>query len=150
MMLPMDNLTKAQRQKNMRNIRSKGTSIEKVVRSGLRRAGIRFRANVRTIPGKPDFVFRDARVIVFLDSCFWHSCPYHATQPKSNRTYWQPKLKRNKERDRIITKALKKSGWKVLRIWEHRIKKDPLGCLSLIGTRVHLGIKQAHRRQHQS
>ena len=133
----MDNLTKTQRRKNMQSIRSKDTSIEKIIRSGLRHAGIRFRSNVSTMLGKPDFVFNDAKTVLFLDSCFWHSCPYHATQPKSNRAYWRPKLKRNKERDRIITKALRKSGWKVLRFWEHRIKKNPDDCLKLIQACVH-------------
>jgi DNA mismatch endonuclease, patch repair protein len=141
MMQHMDNLTKAQRRKNMQHIRSKGTSIEQTIRKGLRHSGLRFKGNVRTMLGKPDFAFKDARVVVFLDSCFWHSCPYHATQPKSNRPYWRPKLKRNKERDRSVTKALKKSGWKVLRIWEHRIKKNPDDCLRLIQTCVHSRIK---------
>ena len=104
----MDNLTKAQRRKNIQHIRSKGTSIEQTIRRGLRRSGLCYRGNVRAILGKPDFVFKNAKVVVFLDSCFWHSCPYHATQPKSNKAYWRPKLKRNKERDRIITKELRK------------------------------------------
>lgn len=134
----MDNLTKPQRRKNMQHIRSKGTSIEQIIRKGLRGAGLHFRGNVKTIIGKPDFVFKNERVVVFLDSCFWHSCPYHATKPKSNRAYWLPKLKRNKERDRIITKTLKGSGWKVLRLWEHRIRKKPDDCLRLIESCVRL------------
>jgi DNA mismatch endonuclease (patch repair protein) len=144
MMQHMDNLTKNQRRKNMQHIRSKGTSIEQIIRKGLRRAGLRFRGNVKTMLGKPDFVFKDVRVVVFLDSCFWHSCPYHVIQPKTNRAYWRPKLKRNKERDRIITKALRKSGWKVLRIWEHRIRKNPDDCLRLIETYVHFRTNSVH------
>ena len=146
----MDNLTKTQRRKNMQSIRSKDTSIEKIIRSGLRHAGIRFRSNVSTMLGKPDFVFNDAKTVLFLDSCFWHSCPYHATQPKSNRAYWRPKLKRNKERDQSITKALRKSGWKVIRIWEHRIKKDPKGCLAIVEAAVRLRIKQFHQQKNLS
>ena len=143
----MDNLTKAQRRKNMQHIRSKGTSIEQTIRRGLRRSGLCYRGNVRAILGKPDFVFKNAKVVVFLDSCFWHSCPYHATQPKSNKAYWRPKLKRNKERDRIITKELRKSGWKVLRFWEHRIKNKPNECLNSIETCVRLRTNQAHQRR---
>jgi DNA mismatch endonuclease, patch repair protein len=140
----MDNLKPKDRRKNMQSIRSKGTSIELLMQTALRKRGHRFKKNYKKLIGKPDIVFLDTRVAVFLDSCFWHSCPYHATQPKSNRAYWRPKLKRNKERDRIITKALRKSGWKVLRIWEHRIKNNPDDCLKLIQACVYSRTNLAH------
>ena len=66
-----------------------------------------------------DFVFRRERVAVFVDGCFWHGCPRHGTMPAGNRAFWQAKLARNAERDRAVTRALRKAGWKVLRIWEH-------------------------------
>ena len=69
--------------------------------------------------GKPDFTFRRERVAVFVDGCFWHGCPRHGTMPAGNRAFWQAKLARNAERDRAVTRALRKAGWKVLRIWEH-------------------------------
>src|SRR5579871_1471893 len=69
--------------------------------------------------GRPDFVFVRERLAVFVDGCFWHGCPYHGHNPQSNRSYWIPKLQRNKERDRAVTKHLRKSGWRVLRIWAH-------------------------------
>ncbi len=73
--------------------------------------------------GKPDFVFPKLRIAVFVDGCFWHSCPLHATQPKNNALFWRKKLKTNKARDRLVTKTLRKSGWRVLRIWEHDLAR---------------------------
>lgn len=67
---------------------------------------------------RPDFMFRTERVAVFIDGCFWHGCPRHATRPKQNRKFWDAKLARNQARDRAVTRALKRSGWKVLRLWE--------------------------------
>ena len=66
-----------------------------------------------------DFVFRRERVAVFVDGCFWHGCPKHGTMPAGNRAFWKAKLARNAERDTLVTRALRKAGWTVLRIWEH-------------------------------
>lgn len=68
---------------------------------------------------RPDFVFRELRLAVFVDGCFWHACPLHATQPKGNAAFWRAKLARNQARDRLVTRTLRKAGWRVLRIWEH-------------------------------
>jgi DNA mismatch endonuclease, patch repair protein len=70
--------------------------------------------------GKPDFVFRRERVVVFVDGCFWHGCPKpkHGPLPKSRTKWWAEKLKRNTLRDRLVTRTLRKGGWKVVRIWE--------------------------------
>jgi len=72
--------------------------------------------------GKPDFVFRQQKVAVFVDGCFWHGCPRHCRRPKSNRKYWRRKILRNQSRDRIVTRTLRRAGWRVLRIWEHELK----------------------------
>ncbi|MCC7349385.1 MAG: DNA mismatch endonuclease Vsr [Phycisphaerales bacterium] len=69
--------------------------------------------------GKPDFVFRTQRVVLFVDGCFWHGCPQHATQPANNQEFWQNKLAGNKRRDRLVNRTLRKKGWRVMRIWEH-------------------------------
>lgn len=71
--------------------------------------------------GNPDFVFRELRLAVFVDGCFWHGCPKHASQPATNRAFWREKLLRNKDRDRLVTRTLKKGGWRVLRIWQHEL-----------------------------
>ena len=68
--------------------------------------------------GKPDFVFRRERVVVFVDGCFWHGCPRHAKKPKTRAVFWAAKFSRNKERDRLVTRTLRQAGWRVIRVWE--------------------------------
>jgi DNA mismatch endonuclease (patch repair protein) len=70
--------------------------------------------------GKPDFVFRRERVALFVDGCFWHGCPKpkHAPLPKNRAEWWAAKLGRNKDRDRLVTRTLRKAGWRVVRVWE--------------------------------
>ena len=67
---------------------------------------------------RPDFVFRKQRVVIFVDGCFWHGCPRHGTRPRQNRKFWDDKISRNRKRDRLVTRELRKSGWTVLRLWE--------------------------------
>ena len=74
-----------------------------------------------------DFVFRAARVAVFVDGCFWHACPRHGTQPSGNRAFWKKKLARNVERDREVSRALRKAGWTVLRVWECALSRTRAG-----------------------
>jgi DNA mismatch endonuclease, patch repair protein len=69
---------------------------------------------------------------VFVDGCFWHGCPKHATQPKNNRAFWQHKLAGNKVRDRLVTQTLRRAGWRVVRIWECALAKRPESCLRRI------------------
>jgi DNA mismatch endonuclease, patch repair protein len=79
------------------------------------------------LPGRPDFVFRRQRLCVFVDGCFWHGCPRHATQPKANADFWRKKIEANRARDRRVTRELRAAGWRVLRVWEHelRVKNRP-------------------------
>ena len=71
---------------------------------------------------RPDFVFKRERVAVFVDGCFWHRCPLHSKIPENNREFWEQKLARNVERDRIVDRELRKAGWRVWRVWEHSLK----------------------------
>jgi len=71
--------------------------------------------------GKPDFVFREVRLAVFVDGCFWHGCPRHGTLPASNAGFWRQKLSRNRARDRLVISKLRSKGWTVLRIWQHEL-----------------------------
>lgn len=73
--------------------------------------------------GQPDFVFPRQRVAVFVDGCFWHSCREHRTTPVSNRLFWEKKLQRNRARDRLVNKTLRRGGWSVLRVWQHELKR---------------------------
>ena len=72
---------------------------------------------------RPDFVFPKIRLAVFVDGCFWHGCPLHETKPKNNAAFWRKKFAANKVRDRLVTRTLRKSGWRVLRIWEHELAR---------------------------
>jgi DNA mismatch endonuclease, patch repair protein len=67
---------------------------------------------------RPDFVFRQVRLALFVDGCFWHGCPRHATKPRNNRAFWRKKLAGNKKRDELVTRTLRHAGWRVVRIWE--------------------------------
>jgi len=71
--------------------------------------------------GNPDFIDWKKKIVVFIDGCFWHKCPEHYKEPKSNRKYWLPKLEKNVVRDKEISIAYKNAGWKVVRIWEHSV-----------------------------
>jgi DNA mismatch endonuclease, patch repair protein len=99
------------------------TGPERGLRSALHRLGLRFRKDLRLDLGdryaRPDIVFPRARVAVFVDGCFWHSCPQHGQIPRANREYWEPKLARNVERDRENDRALAEAGWTALRFYEH-------------------------------
>lgn len=72
---------------------------------------------------RPDFVFSKLKLAVFVDGCFWHACPRHCRMPVSNRAFWRAKLARNQARDRLVTRTLRKAGWRVLRIWEHDLHR---------------------------
>jgi DNA mismatch endonuclease (patch repair protein) len=107
----------------MQAIRRKDTKPEIAVRTLLHAAGMRYRCDLRLKLGeravRPDIVFTRLKVAVFIDGCFWHSCPQHGRAPKTNTDYWNPKLARNRERDVANTAALESAGWKVVRAWEH-------------------------------
>ena len=119
-----DNLTPEQRHKNMTHIKSSNTKIEKDITKALWNLGYRFSKNVKDLPGKPDIAIKKYKIVIFLDSCFWHKCPEHFKKPKSNLEYWEPKIKRNVERDAEINSYYKQKNWHILRIWEHEVKKD--------------------------
>lgn len=128
----MDNLTKEQRLKNMQHIRSQGTTPERMVMKELRKRKIYFVAYVKKILGKPDIVFRRKRIIVFIDSDFWHGNPDRFTMPQTNTEYWSAKIKSNQLRDARVNKELLEMGWKVIRLWEYDIKHDLNSCINRI------------------
>lgn len=116
----MDNLSPGARSRAMRGVRSHDTTPERIVRSVAHALGFRFRLNRRDLPGSPDVTFPRLRAVVFVHGCYWHQhrCPRGARQPKTNRGYWLPKLKRNTERDRRSLRILRAAGWRVLVVWE--------------------------------
>ncbi len=106
-------------------IRGKDTKPELALDKALRESGVLgYERNYKNIVGKPDFVWLDRGLVVFLDGCFWHGCPEHFRLPKTNVDFWRGKIERNRRRDINVEKELIADGWKVLRIWEHEIKND--------------------------
>jgi DNA mismatch endonuclease, patch repair protein len=125
----VDMFTKEQRSNNMRAIRSTGSSLESKVTKELWSKGFRFRKNVRKLMGNPDIAMQKYKLVIFIDSCFWHSCPIHGKKPSSNEEYWVKKLQRNIDRDNEVNQYYSKLGWMVLRIWEHELKNDFEGTI---------------------
>lgn len=106
---------------------SKDTVAELAVRRLLHAAGLRYRVEY-PVPGmarrRIDVAFTSVKVAVLIDGCFWHGCPQHATQPKSNAEWWRQKLDRNMTRDAETSEHLVAAGWEVLRFWEHEAPED--------------------------
>lgn len=84
------------------------------------------------ILGKPDFAFPKAKLVVFVDGCFWHGCPKCYRRPKTNRKFWDKKRTDNMARDKRVNRELRQRGWRVIRIWQHSLKKSPDACLNRI------------------
>ncbi|HEY6341724.1 MAG TPA: DNA mismatch endonuclease Vsr [Bryobacteraceae bacterium] len=110
----------------MAKVHSQNTVAERLLRSALHRLGLRFRLNVRDLPGRPDIVLPRFRTVIFVHGCFWHRharCK-RASTPKSNPAFWREKFDANMDRDRRLISALKAAGWRALTAWECQILKD--------------------------
>ena len=128
----VDPLSARERSAQMRLVRSKGNrSTELRLAQVLRQQGVTGWRRHQPVFGMPDFVFPKLKLAVFVDGCFWHGCPLHATKPRNNAAFWRRKLARNKARDRLVTRTLRRAGWRVVRIWEHELRK-PTRCLARI------------------
>lgn len=119
---------------NMSRIRSKDTGIEVKLRKELWSRGIRYRKNVKDVPGKPDLAFKGKKVAVFCDSEFWHGYDWENSreQIKTNRDFWISKIERNMKRDAEVNEQLKNEGWTVIRFWGKEIQKDTVRCADVI------------------
>lgn len=111
----------------MRTQRERDTGVEREIRSRVHAFGLRYQLHRRLLPAsrrEVDMVFPTARVAVFVDGCFWHSCPRHGTWPKNNAPFWRRKLEENVRRDRDTDARLIADGWRVLRVWEHEAAEE--------------------------
>ncbi|TCP25640.1 T/G mismatch-specific endonuclease [Scopulibacillus darangshiensis] len=135
-----DNMSKADRTKTMKAIRSQ-SKLENRLTKELWRKGFRFRKNEKTLFGKPDISIKKYKIAIFIDSCFWHVCPIHSTEPKSNQEYWKKKLLRNQLRDIEVNNYYIENGWNLKRVWEHDIKQDLDATVKDITSFIN-GIKQ--------
>ena len=115
-----DRIIREQRSEVMRKIRSQ-SQLENIVAKELYRNGIRYRRNSRNLFGRPDISIKKYKLVIFIDSCFWHCCPIHGNIPKSNVDFWEKKLTRNAERDIEVNKYHSDIDWNIIRIWEHDI-----------------------------
>lgn len=123
----MDTRTPAQRSKIMSSIGSSHTKPEMRVRRLLYGMGFRYRIHAKELSGRPDIVFRPKKRVIFVNGCFWHlhqNCPANKRIPASRISFWKSKLTQNKARDRKNHRDLRKNGWKVLVIWECRLKNE--------------------------
>jgi DNA mismatch endonuclease (patch repair protein) len=144
-----DVFSKQKRSQVMAAIRSKGNkSTELKLASILRAYGITGWRRHQGVPGKPDFIFRRARLAIFVDGCFWHGCPKHGRNPGSNQSYWLPKLTRNKIRDRTVSKRLRSAGWIVLRFWAHALD-GPEAVAKRVNSLLSLGRGECKDGRHQ-
>lgn len=132
----MDNLTPAQRKKNMRHIRSKDTDIEVMLRRELWNRGYRYRKNDKSLPGTPDIVLGKYKIVIFCDGEFFHGKDWEVLKPRlmksNNSEYWISKISRSITHDNEVNKALLFKGWTVIRFWGNDIKKDVDGCIKVI------------------
>lgn len=113
--------TKAQRSYNMSKIKSSQTKAETGLKKFFRTLGFVYQP--KKIYGNPDFAHRKEKIAIFIDGCFWHKCPKHYKEPKSNKKFWLEKINKNVKRDKEVNKKLRKDGWRVIRVWEHDVKK---------------------------
>jgi DNA mismatch endonuclease (patch repair protein) len=115
--------------RNLAKIKGTETAGEKLLRSTLFALGLRFRKNVKSLPGKPDVVFPREKVAVFCDGDFWHGRKWakdkSRLQQGANAPYWVAKIAANRERDRRYNRELRRAGWAVIRIWESDVRADP-------------------------
>ena len=126
-----DVLSSEQRSYCMSRIKGSGTTPEVALRRELWNRGLRYRLNLK-VAGKPDIAFSKYKLAVFVDGCFWHRCPKHATAPKRNSVFWREKLEQNVARDEQVNIVLASEGWKVLRFWEHEVREDIQACVSAV------------------
>jgi DNA mismatch endonuclease (patch repair protein) len=120
----MDSVSQEKRSGIMRLVKGRDTSLEKALRSRLWKQGLRYRKNASSLFGKPDISFTSKKIVIFIDSCFWHGCSEHLRMPKSNLDYWTNKIEKNRKRDQAVNMYYRNNGWKILRVWEHRIKNN--------------------------
>lgn len=128
----VDNMTPEQRSRTMSRIRMTDTKPELIIRRLAFARGLRYRKYSAALPGKPDLVFARARVVVFVDGDFWHGWRFEEWEKKLSSPYWKEKIRRNRERDMKHRTQLEEGGWTVLRIWEHEVKADAVGCVDRI------------------
>lgn len=136
----MDIMSSEKRSQLMARIRGKDTTPERILLTLLAAGGLSFEQHCRDLPGRPDFVFRNETVAVFVDGDFWHGWRFPVWEHRMSDK-WRKKISDTRRRDRLAHRRLRRMGWKVIRIWEHQIEEDRLTCIRRV---IHsLGIETA-------
>jgi len=120
----------------MKAVKRTGTAAELALREALDAYGLSYEVDAQPLPDlrrRADILFREEKIAVFVDGCFWHGCPIHGTQAKTHARFWAEKIERNKERDRDTDQRLTAAGWTVVRIWEH---EDPAKAAEKVWRRL--------------
>lgn len=141
-----DKLTKEQRSYNMSRIRSEWTKPEVAVHNALK--GYRIKHTMHPeIAGSPDVIIPSHKIAIFINGCFWHGCPEHYRPPKSNVEFWRKKVGDNMRRDRKNAAVLRRSGWKVIVIWEHDLPRNKMTASAeeMIKRRILGGTKRINK-----
>ncbi|MEX2457764.1 MAG: very short patch repair endonuclease [Actinomycetota bacterium] len=142
----MPSASSSEAHKRMRATKQRDTAPELALRSELHRSGLRYVVDRRLdgIRGRADIVFVRPRVVVYVDGCYWHGCPRHATAPKANKLWWARKLASNRRRDAATDTLLRRTGWTILRFWEHEVPSEAAAhVLRLIDQASRNGVKGA-------
>ena len=119
-----DTWSSQKRSEVMARIRKTDSSPERILRTYLRRASVRYRT-YGNLPGTPDIIIRASKLAVFVHGCFWHGCPHHYRTPQSNVKYWSAKLQRNRARDRTNARRIRALGWRTAVVWECQVNRSP-------------------------
>ena len=122
-----DIFTQDQRSRVMSRIRGKWTLLDRRLHGALKSRKVRHKMYPKLL-GNPDAVVYPS-TLVFIDGCFWHGCPDCFVPPKSNKSYWRPKISRTRERDKKTRRALRSQGWKIVQFWEHQFLKKSAECV---------------------
>ncbi|SDM80262.1 very short patch repair endonuclease [Sediminibacillus halophilus] len=132
----VDTVSKEKRSEMMGKIKAT-SKLENKVSKALWHKGYRFRKNDRSLFGTPDISIKKYKVVIFIDSCYWHACPIHGKIPKSNVEFWENKFSKNKARDKRVNAYYRQMNWNILRIWEHELKDDFWGTMNNLLQFVH-------------
>jgi DNA mismatch endonuclease (patch repair protein) len=106
----------------MKRVRTSRTSAEREVEKVLRRIGLRYKRNPKSLPGTPDFLIQDENLAIFVDGCFWHGCPRCFSGTRRNGKWWRAKIETNRRRDKRMDSRLRRLGYRVVHFWEHDSK----------------------------
>jgi len=124
--------TTKQRSKTMSKIRGKNSQPEMLLRKALWNKNVRFRIHRKDLPGRPDLVIDKYLLALFVDGDFWHGHNWQLRKPKTNTSFWIPKIERNMQRDRFVNEQLTEMGYTVMRFWEHEVKENLKACVNQV------------------